>query len=265
MRRYKQMKLAISSNGKELNSLLDPRLGRCPFFAFYDTDDEKWSFLSNPGAREGSGAGIKASQFLIEQQVGILLTGDVGPNASRILNAAEIKIYSISEVSIKEALHCYQEGQSRPIEGPTVESHSGLANSRGAEQAKQTSTPASRGKVAIATDGLAVAQHFGRCPAYTLVEITGNMVDSKTVIDNPGHEPGFLPRFLGEKGVNCIIAGGMGPRAQNLFVEQGIDTVTGVTGSVEEVIQSYLSGILAGGESLCEHDQDGGSHDCEGH
>ncbi len=121
------MKIAISANGKELDSLLDPRLGRCSFFAFYDTDEKKWSLLSNPGALEGSGAGIKASQFLIEQQVGILLTGDVGPKASRVLNAAGIKQYSLPEVPIKEALHRYQEGQSRPIEGPTVGPHSGMA------------------------------------------------------------------------------------------------------------------------------------------
>ena len=128
------MKIAVSSHGKELDSLLDPRLGRCSFFAFYDTDAKKWSFLSNPGALEGSGAGIKASQFLIEQQAGILLTGDVGPNASRVLKAAGIKLYSLSEVSIEEALHRYQEGQSRPIEGPTVDSHSGMASPRGTER-----------------------------------------------------------------------------------------------------------------------------------
>ncbi|MDO9535045.1 MAG: NifB/NifX family molybdenum-iron cluster-binding protein [Bacillota bacterium] len=256
------MKIIISSSGKELKSLLDPRFGRCPFYAIYDTEDIKWNFLTNPGALEGSGAGIKASQFLIEQQADVLLTGDVGPNASRILNSAGIKVYSLSEVPIEEALSLYQEGQYSPIVEPTVSSHSGMF-SRGAEQKKQTETPVSREKIALATDGLEVAQHFGRCPAYTLVEINNHKVEVKSEIPNPGHEPGFLPRFLGEKRVSCVIAGGMGPKAQDLFAEQGISTITGITGFVEDVIESYLSGNLSEGESFCEHGQDGHVHECE--
>lgn len=254
------MKIAISSSGKELNSLLDPRFGRCPFYAIYDTEDKKWNFLTNPGALEGSGAGVKASQFLIEKQADLLLTGDVGPNASRILNSAGIKVYSLSEVPIEKALHLYQQGQYSPILEPTVNSHSGMSP-RGVEQI-QSETVIPRGKIALATDGLEVAQHFGRCPAYTIVEINDHKVESKTVISNPGHEPGFLPRFLGEKGVSCVIAGGMGPKAQNLFAEQGISTITGITGFVEDVIGSYLSGNLSEGESLCEHGQDGHNHEC---
>ena len=57
-------------------------------------------------------------------------------------------------------------------------------------------------KVAISTDGNAVSAHFGRCPTFTLVEIddSGNIL-SKESIDNPGHNPGFLPEFFAGKGV----------------------------------------------------------------
>jgi predicted Fe-Mo cluster-binding NifX family protein len=258
------VKITISSSGKELNSLLDPRFGRCPFYAVYDTEDEKWNFHPNPGSMEGSGAGIKASQFLIEKQVDVLLTGDVGPNASRILNSAGIKVYSFSEVLIEKALKLYEDGQQSQIMEPTVSSHSGMfSRGAGAEKLKQNETPVSWEKIALATDGLEVAQHFGRCPAYTLVEINDHKVGIKMEIPNPGHEPGFLPRFLGEKRVSCVIAGGMGPKAQDLFAEQGISTITGITGFVEDVIESYLSGNLIEGESFCEHGQEGHIHECE--
>ncbi|NMB41114.1 MAG: dinitrogenase iron-molybdenum cofactor [Firmicutes bacterium] len=126
------------------------------------------------------------------------------------------------------------------------------------------------GKFAVATEGTDVAQHFGRCQAYTLVDVENDKVVNKTVIPSPGHQPGFLPRFLAEKGVKCVIAGGMGPRAQALFSEQGINTVVGVIGPVEEAIENFLSGTLAGGPSLCGHVQgDGGhvhgDHGCGGH
>ncbi|NLJ57134.1 MAG: dinitrogenase iron-molybdenum cofactor [Firmicutes bacterium] len=124
-----------------------------------------------------------------------------------------------------------------------------------------------QGKIALATDGTDVAQHFGRCPAYTLVDIKDGKAENLTMIPNPGHQPGFLPRFLAEKGVKCIISGGMGPRAQNLFEEQGIHTVVGVTGPVAAAIDSYLAGSLAGGDSLCEHGHGHGDgfRDCEDH
>ncbi|MCR4403639.1 MAG: NifB/NifX family molybdenum-iron cluster-binding protein [Firmicutes bacterium] len=109
-------------------------------------------------------------------------------------------------------------------------------------------------KIAVATDGLMVAAHFGRCPEYTIVTVDDSRkVTDKIVIPNPGHEPGFLPEYLSKLGVSCIIAGGMGPRAQGLFAEKNIQTVTGASGLVTEVIDSYLTGSLKPGESLCEH------------
>lgn len=109
-------------------------------------------------------------------------------------------------------------------------------------------------KIAVATDGHMVASHFGRCPEYTIVTVDDNgNVANKVVIPNPGHEPGFLPEYLSNLGVSCIIAGGMGPRAQGLFADKNIQTVTGVSGLVSEVVDSYLAGSLEPGESQCEH------------
>ncbi|NLC12016.1 MAG: hypothetical protein GX767_07175 [Firmicutes bacterium] len=252
------MKIAISANGKNLSSRLDPRFGRCSYYALYDTEGKNWNFIANPGALEGSGAGVKAAQFLLEQKIDVLLTGDVGPNATKVLKSAGIKVFSLSDVSLEDALKQYEQGQAKHLEGATVASHAGM----GEPVSQNLSFDVIR--VAIATDGDLVAQHFGRCPSYTLVDIKNNNIVSKNVIDNPGHQPGFLPRFLADKEVACIIAGGMGPRAQNLFAEQGINVILGVTGLVEEAIASYLKGELAGGESLCEHEE-GHGHECGGH
>lgn len=115
--------------------------------------------------------------------------------------------------------------------------------------------------IAVATEGKNVAEHFGRCSKYTLYEIEGNAVKSKTEVSNPGHKPGFLPRFLAEKGVEYVICGGMGPRAQQLFAEHGIGTMVGVTGNVDEVIDQYLFGNLKAGDSFCNHG-DGHGHGC---
>ena len=72
------------------------------------------------------------------------------------------------------------------------------------------------------------------------------------VVDNPGHMPGHIPKFLHEKGVVCIIAGGMGARAEGFFQEFGIKMIIGVQGKISEVVQKLQDGTLEGGESLCK-------------
>lgn len=106
-------------------------------------------------------------------------------------------------------------------------------------------------KIAISTDAGTVSAHFGRCPSFTIVDIEEGKVINKEVADNPGHEPGFIPQFLNEKGVECIIAGGMGPRAVGFFNEMNIKAIVGITGNVDDVIQQVVDGTLKGGESLC--------------
>ncbi len=108
-------------------------------------------------------------------------------------------------------------------------------------------------RVAISTDGDMVAPHFGRCDAYTLVDIEEGESKDPTRIPNPGHEPGFLPGYLAERGVQCIVAGGMGPRAKTLFDQQRIEPIVGVSGTISETIEALRRGDLRGGESMCEH------------
>jgi len=108
-------------------------------------------------------------------------------------------------------------------------------------------------KIAISTESGFVSAHFGRCPAYTLVEIENGRIIQRSEIPNPGHQPGFLPVYLSRMGVNAIIAGGMGPRAQGLFAEKNIQTVIGIQGPIDEVIEKFLRQELEAGQDLCDH------------
>jgi predicted Fe-Mo cluster-binding NifX family protein len=107
-------------------------------------------------------------------------------------------------------------------------------------------------RVAISTDGDFVSAHFGRCPSFTIVDIEGNKVLKKEVVDNPGHQPGFIPQFLSKKKVGTIICGGMGARAEGFFIEFGIKTIVGINGKIDDVIKGLQEGTLKGGESLCK-------------
>jgi predicted Fe-Mo cluster-binding NifX family protein len=101
-----------------------------------------------------------------------------------------------------------------------------------------------------------VSGHFGRCPYYVLAEVNGDAVIGSRVVANPYfdlHRPGVMPRFIRDLGVDVIIAGGMGPRAIDMFHGFGIDVATGTTGAVEEVLGAYLRGEHRG-VVPCAHD-----------
>lgn len=109
-------------------------------------------------------------------------------------------------------------------------------------------------KIAIATDGKNVSGHFGHCEGFTVYEISDGKEVDKIFIPNPGHRPGFLPVYLGEKNVNMIISGGMGATAQQLFNDHNIDVIVGAKGNCDDIIKSYLSGELKSTGSVCrEH------------
>jgi predicted Fe-Mo cluster-binding NifX family protein len=110
-------------------------------------------------------------------------------------------------------------------------------------------------RIAISSENNQVADHFGRCSQYTIVDIENSEVKEKKVVDNPGHAPGTIPEFLKEKGCDIIIAGGMGRRAQGYFQQFGIDYIIGVHGNIEDVIRNYLNDTLEAGESSCDHGQ----------
>jgi Mrp family chromosome partitioning ATPase/predicted Fe-Mo cluster-binding NifX family protein len=109
-------------------------------------------------------------------------------------------------------------------------------------------------KVAVPLAGGVLCNHFGHCEQFAVIQVTGGQIGAKEVLTPPPHEPGVLPRWLGDLGVNLIIAGGMGQRALGLFVESGIRVITGAPNAEPEaLVSSYLSGTLQTGPNVCDH------------
>ncbi len=111
-------------------------------------------------------------------------------------------------------------------------------------------------KIAIPVANGMLCMHFGHAPEFAVVTVddTTKIITSSESLAAPAHEPGLLPKWLGEKGVNAIIAGGMGSRAQALFKERGITVLTGAAaGTPEDVVHEYLAGTLKCGANVCDH------------
>jgi predicted Fe-Mo cluster-binding NifX family protein len=112
-------------------------------------------------------------------------------------------------------------------------------------------------KIAIAKDGNSVSEHFGHCERYGIYIVKESIIYKQDDLMSPGHEPGRLPVFLAEHDVTHVIAGGMGPRAVDLFTQNGIAVMLGISGNVDIVAQDLIAGKITPGGSTCHH------HECE--
>lgn len=119
-------------------------------------------------------------------------------------------------------------------------------------------------KIAVASEGRMVAQHFGHCEGFNVFTEQEGKVTGSKFVQNPGHKPGFLPNYLNDMGVNVIISGGMGGGAIEIFNEKSIQVVTGATGDAEETVKKFLEGKLKSTGSVChehQHSDSCGEHD----
>ena len=111
-------------------------------------------------------------------------------------------------------------------------------------------------KIAIPLADGKLCAHFGHCQQFALLDVDEKTrkISAKQLLTPPPHEPGVLPSWLHGLGANAIIAGGMGNRAQQLFLENGIKVIVGVAAETpEKLVADHLAGTLQAGTNLCDH------------
>ena len=119
------MKIALSSNGKDLENSLDLRFGRCDCFIIYDLETEQFKTVDNKGQSSSGGAGIVAAQQLIDESVEAIITSNVGPNAHELLTSSNIKIYKGDSIPCKQLIGSYKEGKLTEIKEAGPAHHGG--------------------------------------------------------------------------------------------------------------------------------------------
>ena len=179
------MKIIITSQGKDLNSEVDPRFGRCRFFIILDTETNDFEVIENPNIHAGGGAGTQAAQTVAEKGAEVVLTGNVGPNAFMTLTAADIMVYTGVSGRISDAVDQFKKGALTSQSAPTVESHHGMQAA-----SEQTSNAVDKRRLAVASEtdqGLEsnVSAHFGRCPYYTIADIEDGKLALSFKVENP--------------------------------------------------------------------------------
>jgi len=126
------MKIAFSSTGKDLDSGIDPRFGRCAYFLVVDLDDMSFEAIENESMSLGGGAGIQSGQFIASTGASVLITGNVGPNASRTLNAAGIEVIVGANGPIRDVIERYKRGELSRTDKANVADHFGMGGGQDA-------------------------------------------------------------------------------------------------------------------------------------
>jgi Mrp family chromosome partitioning ATPase/predicted Fe-Mo cluster-binding NifX family protein len=122
------------------------------------------------------------------------------------------------------------------------------------ETAEETSNKI---KIAIPLAEGRLSVHFGHCQEFALFDVD---IEKKEIIGQErapapeDHEPGTLPNWLIDKGVNMVIASGMGSRAIDILEQRGIKVNIGApSDDPEKVIKLYLDSSLELGNNICDH------------
>ncbi len=99
------MKLAVTSQGPELTSTVDPRFGRAKCFLVVDTETDEVQAVDNSANLEAThGAGIQAGRKVAELGVEAVVTGNVGPKALATLKAAGVRVYTGATGTVADAI-----------------------------------------------------------------------------------------------------------------------------------------------------------------
>jgi predicted Fe-Mo cluster-binding NifX family protein len=125
------MKIAISATAGNLDTTLDPRFGRCPYFVILDSETMQFETIPNIALSAVGGAGIQAAQVVASKGVKVLITGNVGPNAFQALSATGIKVVTGAFGTVREVVEKYKHGELKDTSAPTVRGHFGMGGGKG--------------------------------------------------------------------------------------------------------------------------------------
>jgi len=118
------MKIAITAQGKELSSEIDLRFGRAKWIIVVDS--ETGDFVAHDNVvnlNAVQGAGIQTGQNIANLGVEAVITGNIGPNAFKTLNAAGVKIFLAESQTVQQALDSFKAGKLKELNGANVEGH----------------------------------------------------------------------------------------------------------------------------------------------
>ena len=119
------MKIVISSTGRNIESNIDAKFGRAPFFLIMDTTTKEVKVIENKARDRPSGVGITAVNTVEKEGIDAVITADIGPLAFETFEQSGVKIYK-AEGKINDAIRLFEEGKLSEITKATGPKYMGL-------------------------------------------------------------------------------------------------------------------------------------------
>ncbi|MGQ9458209.1 MAG: NifB/NifX family molybdenum-iron cluster-binding protein [Anaerolineae bacterium] len=135
------MYVAVSADGEGLDAPASPVFGRCPYYVFVDTETWTARTIPNPAAGAGGGAGIQAAQRVVQEGVQAVISGNVGPNAFQVFQAAGVPVYSSPGGTVRQAVEALKRGELRTLGQATAPGHAGMGRGMGRGGRSMASDP----------------------------------------------------------------------------------------------------------------------------
>ena len=118
------MKIAVTSQGTDLDAQVDPRFGRAAYVLVVDSDTNDFQVIDNSeNINALKGAGIQAASNVVNAGAEVLLTGYCGPNAFKALQAGKVNVSNDAAGTVKDAVQAYLDGKLPHADGANVEGH----------------------------------------------------------------------------------------------------------------------------------------------
>lgn len=111
------MKIAVSATGGSIHARVEERFGRAPYYVVVDSETMRFGLVPNPSVTSEHGAGPQAASLLRDRGVTVVLTGRVGPNARRALEALGLQLVEGAGGTVEEAVQSFL---SRPSAVPAI-------------------------------------------------------------------------------------------------------------------------------------------------
>ena len=118
------MKVAVTAQEPQTKSRIDTRFGRAKWVVIVDTNTGEVQVRDNKvNLNAIQGAGIQTGQNISNLHVDAVITGNMGPNAYKVLNAAGVKIYLASNETVERAVIALKTGKLQQIKKANVDGH----------------------------------------------------------------------------------------------------------------------------------------------
>jgi len=97
------MKIAIASEGKNIDSEVSQRGGKAPYYLIFE-DKKIIEIIKNPFATGSGGAGFSVAYMLADKKVNLVIAGEIGGNMESALKEKEIKFREESGKKVEEVI-----------------------------------------------------------------------------------------------------------------------------------------------------------------